>query len=115
MKIQSRRLEAEVKALSAALLRQDIHAEKIEAALREACGLMVRFILEGDSTVEEAVDAFLVRQAEYSGVTSNAFTAETASEPEAYKGMEAAPAWIDDGAGGLVNLGMALSKTGTAK
>lgn len=33
--------------------------------------------------------------------------AETASEA----GMKDAPAWIDDGAGGLVNLGMALFKT----
>lgn len=38
---------------------------------------------------------------------------ETASEPEVYKGMKEAPAWIDDGAGGLVNLGMALSKMET--
>ena len=56
------------------------HVEKLETALSEACGLMVRFILEGDSTVEEAVDSFLVRQTEYSGVTSNAFTAETKGE-----------------------------------
>jgi len=52
----------------------------LEAAMREACGLMVRFIVEGDSTVEESVDAFLIRQTEYSGVTSNAFTAETKAE-----------------------------------
>ena len=48
--------------------------------MKGACGHLVRFILEGDSRQEQSVDEFLVKWTEFSGVTSNAFTKETAGK-----------------------------------
>lgn len=53
-----------------------------EAAMREACGYLTKFIVEGDSRQEQSVDEFLVRWTEFSGVTSNAFTSERHGEPK---------------------------------